>query len=102
MALDWHLKDDKIEFNNIVEGCIGKKDIYEKLIYEGDIVKFWYLNQYLYGIVIWSTIYNGYFIMTLSNGYKQIENGKSVKIIGDIHHDLNIYSDLKLMMENNL
>lgn len=99
-ALDWHLKDDKIEFNNIVEGCVGKKDRNEKLIYEGDIVKVWYINQYHYGIIEWSTIYNGYFIMTPSTGYIQIENGQNVEIIGDIHHDLDIYSDLKLMMEN--
>ena len=38
--------------------------------------------------------------MTPSNGYIQIENGQNVEIVGDIHHDLDICSDLKLMMEN--
>lgn len=99
-ALDWHIKNDIIEFNHIVEGCVGKKDINEKLIYEGDIVKVWHINQYLYGIVQWSITFNGYFIMTPFAGYKHIENCQDVEIVGDIHHDLDIYSDLKLMMEN--
>lgn len=38
--------------------------------------------------------------MTPSTGYIQIENGEKVEIVGNIHHDLDIYSDLKLMMEN--
>ena len=32
--------------------------------------------------------------MTPSTGYIQIENGENVEIVGDIHHDLDIYSDL--------
>lgn len=98
-ALDWHIKNDIIEFNHIVEGCVGKRDINKKLIYEGDIVRVWYINRHLYGVIEWSTIYNGYFIMTPSTGYIQIENGEKVEIVGDIHNDLDIYSDLKTMME---
>ena len=104
-ALDWHFPmkaeggklevlNEELEFNHIIEGCVGKRDINEKLIYEGDIVKVWHINQYLYGVIEWSTIYNGYFIMTPSTGYIQIENGENVEIVGDIHHDLDIYSDL--------
>lgn len=110
-ALDWHFPikaegsklevlSEELEFNHIIEGCVGKRDINKKLIYEGDIVRVWYINRHLYGVIEWSTIYNGYFIMTPSTGYIQIENGEKVEIVGDIHHDLDIYSDLKLMMKN--
>lgn len=108
-ALDWHFpiknKGGKLEvsgelaFDHIVEGCTGKRDMNEKLIYEGAIVKVFHLNQYLYGVVQWSHLFDGYFIMTPSNGYKQIENGVDVEILGDVHHDLDKYDDLKLMMD---
>lgn len=110
-ALDWHFPikvkdgklevlDEELEFDHIVEGCVGKRDRNKKLIYEGDIVKVWHINQYIYGIILWSNIDSGYFIGTMLNGYKHIESGLDIEVIGDIHHDLNNYDDLKLMMEN--
>lgn len=110
-ALDWHFPmkaeggklevlNEELEFNHIVESCTGKRDIKEKLIYEGDIVKVRHINQYLYGIVQWSIIYSGYFIMTPFAGYRYIDTSENIEIVGDIHHDLDDYSDLKSMMEN--
>lgn len=110
-ALDWHFPikaeggklkvlDEELEFDHIVEGCVGKRDRNNKLIYEEDIVKVWDVNQYIYGIIQWSTIDSGYFIATLLNGYKRIGSGLDIEVVGDIHHDLDKYGDLTLMMVN--
>jgi len=81
--------------NNNVEQCTGLKDKNEKLIYEGDSVK-WETNsqslgkQIIIGVITFDSYNTRYQITTKNNIYafgKEYQIEEKIQIIGNIHEN---------------